>query len=260
MNSIDELAVMLDGAALHAREVPQFDLDKRLSVNEGYEIQARSIGLRTQRGERRVGVKMGFTSRAKMVQMGLSDVIWGRLTDRMQVEEGGSIDFSRFVHPRVEPELAFLLKRPLSGEVTAAEALAAVEAIAPALEIIDSRYQDFKFTLPEVIADNASSSAFVIGGWHDPRQDFANLGLVMAIDGRTVAVGSTAAILGHPLRALVAAARLSGAAGEPLQAGAVVMAGGATQAEWIKPGQYVSVDMEQLGHAGFRVAGGENKQ
>ena len=157
------------------------------------------------------------------------------------------------MHPRVEPEIAFVLKRPLSGQVTAAEALASVEAIAPALEVIDSRYRDFKFTLPEVIADNASSSGFVVGPWCDPRQDFSNLGLTLSIDGRVVQVGSTAAMLGHPLRSLVAAARLSEAAGEPLQAGWVVMAGGATPAEWLKPGQYVSIEMERLGSAGFHM-------
>ena len=196
---------------------------------------------------------MGFTSRAKMMQMGLSDVIWGRLTSGMQIEEGTAIDFKRYVHPRVEPEIAFILKQPLEGHVTGPQALAAVEAIAPAIEIIDSRYKDFKFTLPEVIADNASSSGFVIGAWHDPHVDFSNLGLAMTINGRTVQVGSTAALLGHPLRSLVAAARLSAAAGEPLQAGWIVMAGGATPAEYIQPGQYVSVEMEALGRVGFHV-------
>jgi 2-oxo-3-hexenedioate decarboxylase len=189
-----------------------------------------------------------------MVQMGLSDVIWGRLTDAMQIEEGTAIDLSRFVHPRCEPEIAFILKRPLEGNVTGPQALAAVEAIAPAIEIIDSRYKDFKFSLPEVIADNASSSGFVIGAWCDPKIDFSNLGLTVSIDGRVVQVGSTAALLGHPLRSLVAAARLSAEAGEPLQAGWVVMAGGATPAEWIKLGQYTSVEMEQLGSVGFHVA------
>jgi 2-oxo-3-hexenedioate decarboxylase len=196
---------------------------------------------------------MGFTSRAKMLQMGLSDVIWGRLTADMQIEEGTAIDFARFVHPRVEPEIAFVLKRSLDGDVTAPQALAAVEAVAPALEIIDSRYKDFKFTLPEVIADNASSSGFVIGPWCDPHVDLSNLGLTLNLDGRVVQVGSTAALLGHPLRSLVAAARLSARAGEPLQAGWVVMAGGATPAEWIKPGQHVSVDIERLGSACFDV-------
>ncbi|MEK6348315.1 MAG: fumarylacetoacetate hydrolase family protein [Burkholderia sp.] len=255
MSQILEYAALLDDAALKAQDVSQFDPEGKLSLDEAYEIQAASIQRRVARGERRVGVKMGFTSRAKMIQMGLSDVIWGRLTAGMLIEEGGSVDFSRFVHPRVEPEIAFVLKHSLEGDVTGPQALAAVEAVAPALEIIDSRYKDFKFTLPEVIADNASSSGFVIGAWRDPKTDFSNLGMTLNIDGRVVQVGSTAALLGHPLRSLVAAARLSAAAGEPLQAGWIVMAGGATPAEWIKPGQYVSVDMEQLGSAGFHVKG-----
>ncbi len=237
MSQILEYAKMLDEAAHSCSAVAQIDPEGELSLADAYAIQAASIQRRVGRGERRVGVKMGFTSRAKM----------------MQVEEGASVRFSRFLHPRVEPELAFVLKKPLAGDVTAVEALAAVEAVAPALEIIDSRYQDFKFSLPDVIADNASSSGFVIGAWGDPHQDFGNLGLIMSMDGRTVQVGSTAAILGHPLRSLVAAARLSAAAGEPLQAGWIVMAGGATPAECIKPGQYVSVEMERLGVAGFHV-------
>lgn len=253
MTTTMEYAGLLDNAAANATEIAQFDPEGRLSLETAYAIQAASIQRRVERGHRRVGVKMGFTSRAKMLQMGLSDVIWGRLTSDMQIEEGTAIDLSSFVHPRVEPEIAFVLKRSLDGDVTGPQALAAVEAIAPALEIIDSRYKDFKFTLPEVIADNASSSGYVIGPWCDPGVDVSNLGLTLNIDGRVVQVGSTAALLGHPLRSLVAAARLSARAGEPLQAGWIVMAGGATPAEWIKPGQHVSVDIERLGSARFDI-------
>lgn len=253
MSNIQELARLLDDAARNAKGVEQIDPQGQMALTDAYEIQGASIARRLERGETRVGVKMGFTSRAKMVQMGLSDVIWGRLTNAMRVEEGGKASFGRYVHPRVEPEIAFVLKAPLTGAVTAVEAMAAVEAIAPAIEIIDSRYKDFKFSLPDVIADNASSSGFVIGPWCDPHQDISNLGLTLSIDGRVVQVGSTAAILAHPLRSLVAAARVSAAAGEPLQAGWVVMAGGATAAEWVKPGQYVSLEMERLGSCGFHM-------
>lgn len=253
MNRNHELARHLDDAARHAHEVVQIDPEGRLTLSDAYEIQAASVQCRVDRGEARVGVKMGFTSRAKMIQMGLNDVIWGRLTAGMQVEENSTVALSDYVHPRVEPELAFVLKRPLRGDVTAVEALAAVEAVAPALEIIDSRYRDFKFSLPEVVADNASSSGFVIGPWCSPHADFSNLGLALNINGRPVQVGSTAAILGHPLRSLVAAARLSARAGEPLQEGWIVLAGGATPAEWLHAGQYVSVEMERLGSAGFFV-------
>lgn len=253
MSRISELAALLDDAAHQARGVEQIDPRGELALADAYAIQSASIQRRLARGERRVGVKMGFTSRSKMVQMGLNDVIWGRLTSGMLVEEGGKTSFARYVHPRAEPEIAFVLGKPLAGDVTPAQALAAVDAIAPAIEIIDSRYREFKFSLPDVIADNASSSGFVIGPWCSPQQDFSNLGLTLSIDGRVLQVGSTAAILNHPLRSLVAAARLSAAAGEPLQAGWVVMAGGATAAEWIKPGQYVSIEMERLGSAGFHV-------
>jgi 2-oxo-3-hexenedioate decarboxylase len=253
MSNINELARTVDEAARTAKAIDQIDPESKMSLVDAYAIQSLSIQQRLARGEKRIGVKMGFTSRSKMVQMGLSEVIWGRLTDAMLVEEGGNASFGKYVHPRAEPELAFVLKKPLAGHVTAVEALAAVEAIAPAIEIIDSRYRDFKFSLPDVIADNASSSGFVIGPWSSPQVDFSNLGLTLSIDGRVVQVGSTAAILGHPLRSLVAAARLSAAAGEPLQAGWVVMAGGATAAEWIKPGQYVSIEMERVGSAGFHM-------
>lgn len=257
MNHITELAATLDDAAREARAIAQIDAECRLSLEDAYAIQKASIERRLGRGEKRAGVKMGFTSRSKMVQMGISDLIWGRLTTGMQIEEGRSVAFSRFVHARIEPEIAFVLKKPLAGMVNAAEALSCVEAVAPALEIIDSRYRDFKFSLTDVVADNASSSGFVIGAWSDPREDFSNLGLTMNVNGVAVQIGSTAAILGHPLRSLVAAARLAAAAGEPLQAGAVVMAGGATAAEWIKPGSYVSIEVERLGHAGFHVNGQE---
>jgi len=254
MSDTDSLARLLDDAQQGARCVEQIDPDQHLSLHAAYAIQAGVIRRRLERGETRTGVKMGFTSRAKMAQMGIDDLIWGRLTSGMHVEEGAAVSYSSFIRPRVEPELAFLLGRALPRQVTAAEALAAVEAVAPALEIIDSRYRDFRFGLTDVIADNASSSGYVVGAWNSPRQDLANRGLAMAINGRVLHVGSTAAILGHPLRSLVAAARLSADAGEPLQAGWIVMAGGATPAEWIAPGQYVSMDMDGLGHVGFHVA------
>ena len=130
--------------------------------------------------------------------------------------------------------------------MTAAEALGAVEAIAPAMEIIDSRYRDFKFALPDVIADNSSSSGFVIGNWGRPDQDFSNLGIVMEVDGRPVQIGSTAAILGHPIRSLVSAADVTASIGG-LKAGWIVMAGGATAAHSLSVGQNVRTVMQNVG-------------
>lgn len=245
------LAQRVDDAARNARAIAQFGEAEQLTTADAYAIQAASIARRLERGERRSGVKMGFTSRAKMVQMGVHDVIWGRLTEEMALEEGDAVPLSRYVHPRVEPELAFLLAKPLPARVSLVQALEAVAAIAPALEVIDSRYENFRFSLTDVIADNASSSGYVIGSWSDPLRDFSNLGLVMSIDGRARQIGSTAGILGHPLRSLVAAARLAAEAGEPLQAGAIVMAGGATAAEALEPAMHVRCEMQGLGSVEF---------
>lgn len=254
MSAIAALAQRLDNAARTATATPQ--LAEPLSVEDAYAVQTQSMALRYARGERRIGMKMGLTSRAKIAQMGVKDMIWGRLTDSMLVEDGGKIDFARFVHPRVEPEIAFLLGAPLGETITPMAARAALAGVAPALEIIDSRYENFRFSLTDVIADNSSSSAFVTGAWADPATDLANLGMILEIDGVARQIGSTAAILGNPIRSLIAAARLAARAGEPLRAGDVIMAGGATAAEALAPGQHVRLEVQKLGYASFHVQPG----
>ena len=143
MTDVRKFAEVVDEAARSAVAIPQFTEQAPLSVADAYAIQSASIERRLQRGEKLVGVKMGLTSRAKMAQVKVDEVVWGRLTDAMRLEEGASLSRRRYVHPRIEPELAFLLKAPLTGVVTAAEAMAAVGGIAPAMEIID-------FALPEL--------------------------------------------------------------------------------------------------------------
>lgn len=249
---IAAIAERLDTAMRDARAVPQ--LSEPLSLDQAYQVQAASLARRYARGERRVGVKMGFTSLAKMEQMGISEVIWGRLTDAMQVADGDSVPFDRFVHPRIEPEIAFLLAADLPGEVSEAEAHGALAGVAPALELIDSRYANFRFSLSDVVADNSSSSAFVVGPWQTPFADLADLGFSMAIDGEAKQAGSSAAILGDPIRSLVRAARLAAAAGEPLKAGDIVMAGGATAAEALGPGNRVTLDVDRLGSVSVTIA------
>ena len=155
----------------------------------------------------------------------------------MRLVEGGDLVRSRYVHPRVEPEIAYIIGKQLAGDVSPVEALAAVEAIAPAVEIIDSRFRNFKFTLPDVVADNASSSGFILGAWAKPGTDVSNTGIVMEVDGRPVQIGSSAAILGNPIRSLVAAARAVAQAGERLEPGDIVLAGGATAAHPLTPGE-----------------------
>lgn len=252
MSTLAEFARILDDAARTATAVPQLTEDHpNLTVEDAYAIQALSMGLRYERGERRVGVKMGLTSRAKMQQVGVSEAVW--LTNAMRLAEGGDLVRARYVHPRAEPEIAYIIGKPLSGDVSPAEALAAVEAVAPAVEIIDSRFRNFKFTLPDVVADNASSSGFILGAWAKPDADVSNTGIVMEVDGRPVQIGSSAAILGNPVRSLVAAARAVAKAGETLEPGDIVLAGGATAAHPLSSGEYVCAWFQDLGSVSFSV-------
>ena len=254
MTSLAALAAIVDEAARSATAIAQLtETVADLSVEDAYAVQALSIARRRARGERRAGYKMGLTSRAKMQQVGVGEIIWGRLTDAMRLGEGGELSRARYVHPRVEPEIAYIIGRPLEGEVSAAEALAAVEAVAPALEIIDSRYRNFRFALPDVIADNSSSSGYFVGSWARPSSDVANLGILMEVDGRPVQIGSSAAILGNPIRSLVAAARLVARAGERLEPGDIVLAGGATAAHPLVPGQHIRTTFQALGIVAFTV-------
>ncbi|TEA78836.1 2-keto-4-pentenoate hydratase [Allopusillimonas ginsengisoli] len=245
------IAATLDQAARTALAVPQLSLDTPFSVEQAYDIQARSIDLRRERGEKPVGIKLGFTSRAKMTQMGVDSLIWGWLTDTMLQEEGGTVLLDQFIHPRAEPEVCFLTRRDIDRPLNLLEAESYIEAVAPAIEIIDSRYRAFTFTLEDVIADNCSSAGLVVGPWSRNINALANLGVILRVNGRVKQSGSTAAILGHPLRSLVQASRVLSAASQTLPAGSLIMAGAATAAEALNAGSHVSATVSGLGTASF---------
>lgn len=234
-----DAALALDAAASQAQAIPQF-APGSFDLPAAYAIQHASIARRFERGERLKGIKLGFTSRAKMVQMGVDSLIWGYLTDAMIEEDGGPVDLGRYIHPRVEPEVCFVTRRTIDAPLTALEAADYLEAVAPAMEIIDSRYRDFRFSLEDVVADNCSSAGMVVGAWSRRFDGLGNQGVRMQFDGRDVQVGSTGAILGHPLRSVVQAARLLHAAQASLPAGSLIMAGAATAAEALRPGLHVS--------------------
>ncbi|RAY16873.1 4-oxalocrotonate decarboxylase [Actinomadura craniellae] len=235
-----EAAERLDTAQHTVSAVAQ--LPGGLTPADAYAIQDAVIARRLGRGERLVGLKLGFTSKAKMAQMGVDEVIVGRLTDAMRVPDGGQVSLARFIHPRVEPEVAYRIAR----DVTPDDDELPVDAVAPALEIIDSRYRDFRFSLPDVIADNASSAGFVIGSWQPLGADLGGRAVRLTVDGTDVETGSTDAILGHPDRALPELLRIARRQGMPLLAGHVVLAGGATAAAPFPPAR-VEVQVAGLG-------------
>ena len=250
---IQALATQLDEAARRAESVDQLSHTESFSIDDAYAIQAAAIARRYARGERLAGIKMGFTSRAKMEQMGVHDMIWGRLTDAMFLENGGVLPFGQYIHPRAEPEICFRVSQTIDRPIGAAEVRDFIDAVAPAIEIIDSRYRNFKFSLEDVVADNCSSAAFVVGPWQSPDQPIGALAMVLEFDDQPVQTGSSAAILGDPWASVVAAARLAAQYGQAIPAGAYLLAGAATEAVFLAPGQRVRALVEQLGEVGFTV-------
>jgi len=251
-----ELATLLDAAARTATPIAQLsETGLALDLAQAYAVQEESVARRLRRGEQMVGIKMGFTSRAKMQQMGVEDLIWGRLTDAMRIPRAVPLRLSRFIHPRAEPEIAFRLARPLSAAVSLDEARASVDGVAVAIEVIDSRYRNFRFSLSDVVADNSSSSAFTVGEWVDPaRLGDAPVPITLSFDAVALQRGDSSAILGNPWQSLVEAARLAASAGIVLQPGWIVLAGAATAAEALRPGVRVSAEAGALGSVAFTVS------
>lgn len=254
--NIDELAGRLDAAVRNGAAIPQLSEEQPLTLEQAYAVQRAGAALRVDRGDPVVGVKLGFTSEAKARQMGVSDVIIGHLTASTEVADGDAVDLTTMVHPRVEPEVAFRLGQALTGETT--DPLAAVAEVAPALEIIDSRYADFRFSLEDVVADNASAARFVIGAWQpfaDRRDSVSDAAVTLAFDGQTREQGSTSAILGDALNAVAAAQRMASRHDLPLPAGSVILAGAATAAVAMEPGALVEATVAGLGRVTVRTGG-----
>lgn len=245
------MAQILDRAAKDAKPVAQLSHQHPFSEDDAYAIQKLSIEQRFERGEKLIGLKMGFTSRAKMEQMGVHDLIWGRLTDDMLISAGGDTPFGKYIHPRAEPEICFRVAKTIDKPLTLEACKAYIDAVAPATEIIDSRYENFKFSLEDVVADNCSSTGFVVGEWQSPEIDLSDLKIELIIDGETVQSGNSNAILGNPWESVMEASRCCNKYGQTIPAGSYLMAGAATSAVYLEPGQRVRTIVEKLGEVDF---------
>ena len=240
------IAQILDDAALHANPVEQVSAQFPMNLDESYAIQSISLARRYLRGEQWIGMKLGFTSKAKMLQMGVHDMIWGRLTDKMLRPNGGELVLSQYIHPRAEPEIAFRVSKNIEEIITLENAANYVDGLAVAIEIIDSRYKNFKFSLEDVIADNCSSTAFTLGDWFPVTTKIQDIAMTLSVDGKPVQEGNSNAILGNPWESFVAAARLARENGETLNAGAIILAGAATPAIYLEKGQRIEATAEGL--------------
>jgi 2-oxo-3-hexenedioate decarboxylase len=254
-----ELAEFLVNAEKEKREVTRLTSElPDLTPEQAYQIQEELVNLKLANGHRMIGPKMGLTSFAKMQQMKVSEPIYGYIFDYMMVESGGTITLSELIHPKVEIEIAFFLGKDIEGPgITSAQVMSATAYVAPALEIIDSRYKNFQFTLPDVIADNASSSRVVIGNKLTPvsslTTDLELIGAVLYINGELKANGAGAAILNHPANSIAALANMLSRSGKKLHAGDIILAGAITEAIRLSNGDAVHGKLDQLGDVSFVV-------
>lgn len=226
-----------------------------MSVEDAYQVQQRLIARRLQDGERIVGKKIGVTSPAVMGMLGIAQPNFGYLLDAMAMIEGESIAVSQLIQPRAEGEIAFLLKRDLSGPgVGNADVLSATECVMPCVEVVDSRIRDWKIKIEDSIADNASCGIFVLGSHAlDPRRiDLSTCGMVFEKNGDLVATSAGAATLGSPLNAVAWLANTLGRFGQGLAAGDIVLSGGLAAMLPARVGDSFRVSIGGLGGCSVR--------
>lgn len=226
-----------------------------MTVADGYAVQLELRRRWLAGGRRQIGWKAGLTSRAKMEQMGVFAPGVGFLMADMARPENSAVRTDDLVHPRVECEIAFVTKSPLKGDTcTREDVLAATDFVVPALEIIDSRFADFKFDLPSVIADNSSSARYITGGRarYADEIDLSSLGVVFEKNGEIVALASSAAVMEHPAEAVALLVRVLADLGEELPAGSFVMSGAITEAIPVKAGDHILARYQELGSISTR--------
>lgn len=243
---MNPLAEQLFSAWRGGQPVKQLSRNHQISRPQSYEIQEAQMQMRLSHGERLVGWKMGLTSQAKRLQMNLDSPLYGYLTDKMWIPNGAEFRLPNPIHPKIEPEIVFRLGKTLRGpEVSFDQAREACDFVASGLEILDSRYDEFKyFSMEDVIADNSSSSHFVCGEWIDFKLvDVADLTMTMKLGQKVVQTGTSKDISGHPLHSVQELVRLLHQQGRSLESGSIVFTGAATAAMALQDGDQYSLEI-----------------
>ncbi|WP_160718948.1 2-keto-4-pentenoate hydratase [Bacillus sp. USDA818B3_A] len=224
--------------------------DALLSVEEAYHIQLENINRKIAQGHKIIGKKIGLTSLAMQNLLGVDEPDYGHLLDNMVVENGGYISIESVLQPKVEAEIAFILKKDLRGpNVTALDVLQATDYVVPALEIVDSRIQDWKIKLQDTVADNGSSCMYVLGGKPTKIEDvdLELIGMVLTKNGELVNTGVGAAALGNPATCVAWLANKLSEFDISLKAGEVILSGALSAAETAIKGDSFTARFAHLG-------------
>ncbi len=225
------------------------------NLADAYAVQELNTRAALQQGRRLVGRKIGLTSLAVQQQLGVDQPDFGMLFADMEVLDGGEIDCSRLIQPKAEGEIAFVLGRDLPhADCTLAELMSAVEYLLPALEIVDSAIENWKISLADTVADNASSALYVLG--KQPTRlsglDLRLEGMLLEKNGAQASIGVGAACLGNPLDACLWLTRTMAAAGRPLLAGDVLLSGALGPMTPVVVGDRLQLRLTRLGEVGCR--------
>ncbi|NPV73492.1 MAG: 2-keto-4-pentenoate hydratase [Pelotomaculum sp.] len=221
-----------------------------VDIPAAYAIQLKVLELKRAAGRKVIGMKIGLTSKAMQQMLGVHEPDYGHVLDSMVLLEGEPVRLSGLIQPKVEAEIAFVLRDRLCGPgVHAADVLRASAGVMPSLEIIDSRIKDWKIKIQDTIADNASAAAIILGGALVPVQglDLRLVGLTLEKDGQVFATATGAAVLGHPAAAVAWLANAIAPYGLSLEPGMVVLSGSLTQAVTVEPGTVIHATFDRLG-------------
>ena len=255
---INALGDELHAALLAGKPVaPLSNRGHELLIEDAYRIQQRMVAHRLNAGEKIVGKKVGATSVAVQNMLGVRQPDFGMLLSGMIFNEGDVIPFDSLIQPKAEGEIAFILKRDITGPgVTIAEVIAATECVMPCFEIVDSRIENWKLKIQDTVADNASCGVFALGGSAcNPRKiDLDLCGMALERNGDIFATGSGAAALGHPANAVAWLANTLGPLGMSLKAGEVVLSGSLTAMAPIARGDHLRVELGGIGECSVRFA------
>jgi 2-keto-4-pentenoate hydratase len=225
-------------------------------AGQAYEVQEMNTKRWLQEGRRLVGRKIGLTSKAVQDQLGVKEPDYGMLWGDKTFSEGDEIFASHFIQPRVEAEVAFVMERDLDlPNASLTELIGAIAYALPAVEIVDSAIADWKITLADTIADNASGGANLLG--IHPRSikdiDLRLCGMVFTRNGQTCSVGLGAACLGHPLNAVLWLARKMADVGMPLRAGDLVLSGALGPMVPVAAGDHFTVEIQGFAPFSWRL-------
>jgi 2-keto-4-pentenoate hydratase len=250
-NMIEDAANLLHAAQTDRSPIgPLTERYPGLDIAGAYAIQQVNLSRRLGEGRALVGHKIGLTSEPMQTLLGVDEPDFGYILDDMVLANRAMVKATRFCAPRVEPEVAFLLRRPLRGPgVSVDDVHAATEAIAVALEIVDSRIADWKLTLLDTVADNASSGAVVLGDWvpYDDGIDLSHARASLSLNASEIDSGVGAAVMGGPVAAVAWLANALGPFGTEILPGQFIMSGSFTTAAFIHPGDDASAAISGLG-------------